>query len=42
MADVWKECMDYGVEVVKHAGEVTFSVFSTQSSVFESLILKNH
>lgn len=27
MADVWKECMDYCVEVVKQAGQVTIFIF---------------
>lgn len=28
MANVWKECMDYCVEVVKHAGQVTMFIFT--------------
>lgn len=27
MGDVWQECMDHGVEVVKEAGKVKFRVF---------------
>lgn len=28
MADAWKECMDYCVEVVKQAGQVTIFVLT--------------